>query len=272
MNINVNGNIFDLSTPKVMGIVNTTPDSFYAESRVKSVDSVLLSVGKMKKTGAQIVDIGGYSSRPGAKNITINEEISRVLPAIEAIHSVYPDLVISIDTFRSEVAELAIKSGASVINDISGFGIDPKIVSVASKYNTPYILMHMVGNPQNMTKNTNYQNLFSDMVSYFSHKCDLLKKEGVNDVIIDPGFGFSKTIEQNYEILNWLDKLKILNKPILSGLSRKSMIYKKLNCEASDPKCLDETVRLHMECIKKGASIIRVHDVDEHAKSLKGLV
>jgi len=269
MTVNIKGKLLDLSTPKIMGILNITPDSFYAESRISSTDEVLEKAKTMFNDGAQIVDIGGYSSRPGAKNISIEEEISRVLPAIKVISKEIPELIISIDTFRSEVAEIALQNGASIINDISGFNIDPKIIEIAAKYNAPYILMHMRGTPQNMMNNTEYENIFNDLMYYFTEKIAILQKTGVKDIILDLGFGFSKTLEQNYELLDKMEGFQVLNRPILTGLSRKSMIYKKLNCLPSDSACLDETIRLHQIAIDKKSKIIRVHDVKEHADSLK---
>lgn len=260
--IRVRDILIDLSTPKVMGIVNVTPDSFYIGSRM--TDSTLLShVEKMLNEGMTIVDIGGYSSRPGAINISIQEEIERVVPAIKAIKKTFPELIISLDTFRSEVAEQGILAGADIINDISGFSIDPRMVSVVAKYNVPYILMHMRGTPETMQSLTNYDSIFNEMIAYFSEKIKILQNAGVNDIIIDPGFGFSKTIDQNYFLLDHLDDFLILNKPILAGLSRKSMIYKRMNTTPEDEKTLDGTIALNKIALKKGASVLRVHDVKE---------
>jgi len=259
--IRVNDKLIDLSTPLVMGIVNVTPDSFYAGSRMESMISVLRKIEQMQNEGALIVDIGGYSSRPGAENISIEEEVSRISPVIQAAKKEFPEIIISLDTFRSEVARIGIEAGTDIINDISGFEIDPLIIDVVAKHKTPYILMHMKGNPKTMQSNTEYDNLFSEMMLYFSSKIDFLKKKGVHDIIIDPGFGFSKTIEQNYEILNNLEHFKLLNHPLLIGLSRKSMIYKKLGIKPEDS--LPETIRLNKIALKKGGNILRVHDVKE---------
>ncbi len=259
--IRVNDKLIDLSTPLVMGIVNVTPDSFYAGSRMESMISVLRKIEQMQNEGALIVDIGGYSSRPGAENISIEEEVSRISPVIQAAKKEFPEIIISLDTFRSEVARIGIEAGTDIINDISGFEIDPLIIDVVAKHKTPYILMHMKGNPKTMQSNTEYDNLFSEMMQYFSSKIDFLKKKGVHDIIIDPGFGFSKTIEQNYEILNNLEHFKLLNHPLLIGLSRKSMIYKKLGIKPEDS--LPETIRLNKIALKKGGNILRVHDVKE---------
>ena len=267
--IRVRDKLVDLSTPIVMGIVNVTPDSFYTESRSESIKDVLNTVEKMRFEGVNIVDIGGYSSRPNAQNIGTSEEIDRVSPIISAVRKEFSELTISLDTFRSEVARIGIENGADIINDISGFEIDPQIIDVVAHYKVPYVLMHMIGTPQNMTENTNYKNLFNDLVLYFSTKIDFLKKKGINDIILDPGFGFSKTIEQNYEILNFLEHLQLFNKPLLVGLSRKSMIYKKLGIRPEDS--LPETIRLNKIALDKGASILRVHDVHEAFELIKNI-
>ena len=267
--IRVRDKLVDLSTPMVMGIVNVTPDSFYAKSRSESIKGVLKIVEKMLHEGVNIVDIGGYSSRPNAQNIDISEEIDRVSPIIKAVRKEFGELNISLDTFRSEVARIGIENGADIINDISGFEIDPQIIDVVAHYKVPYVLMHMIGTPQNMTENTNYKNLFNDLILYFSTKIDFLKKKGINDIILDPGFGFSKTIEQNYEILNFLEHLQLFNKPLLVGLSRKSMIYKKLGIRPEDS--LPETIRLNKIALDKGASILRVHDVHEAFELIKNI-
>ena len=266
--IRVRDILFDLSTPKVMGIVNVTPDSFYSESRTAQ-GNLLSIVEKMLSEGMQIVDIGGYSSRPGSTEITVKEELNRVIPAISAIRKAFPDLLISLDTFRSEVAEKGILTGADIINDISGFSIDPQLIDVIAKYKVPYILMHMRGTPETMQSQTNYDSIFNDMILYFSEKIEVLKQAGVNDIIIDPGFGFSKTIDQNYYLLDHLDDFLLLGKPILAGLSRKSMIYKRLNTTPEDEATLDGTIALNKIALKKGASILRVHDVKEAIDLIK---
>jgi len=266
--IRVRDILFDLSTPVVMGIVNVTPDSFYAGSRTTE-GNLLSIVEKMLKEGMKIVDIGGYSSRPGAKVITIEEEISRVIPTIKAIKKAFPELIISLDTFCSEVAEKGILAGADIINDISGFSIDPKMVDIVAKYKIPYVLMHMRGTPETMQTLTDYESIFNEMIAYFSEKIDILQKAGVNDIIVDPGFGFSKTIDQNYHLLDHLDDLLILGKPLLAGLSRKSMIYKRMNTQPDDKKTLDGTIILNKIALQKGASILRVHDVREAVELIK---
>lgn len=260
--IRVGDKLIDLSTPVVMGIVNLTPDSFYAASR--TADNQLLSrVEKMIADGVTIVDIGGYSSRPGAENIDSAEEIARIVPALDELKSHFPELVISLDTFRGDVAQAGIDHGADIINDISGFSIDPTLVNIVAKHKIPYVLMHMKGTPQTMQQFTSYENIFTEMIAYFSEKIEQLHSAGVVDIIIDPGFGFSKTIEQNYFLLEHLEAFHILDKPILAGLSRKSMIYKRLNCQPEDQKTLDGTIVLNKIALQKGASILRVHDVKE---------
>ena len=259
--IRVGERLIDLSTPIVMGIINTTPDSFYSGSRVQFEDDVIQRVKEMLSAGATIIDIGGYSSRPDAIDISVEEEISRVVPVIQRIIQVVPDTIISIDTFRSAVAEQAILAGASIINDISGFEIDPKIAEIAGKYRVPYILMHMKGTPQTMKNETEYGNIFQEMMYYFSEKISKLKSLGLHDIILDPGFGFSKTIEDNYRLINNLNHFSALNLPILVGISRKSMIYKKLGISPVD--ALNGTTVMNTIAVKNGANILRVHDVNE---------
>lgn len=259
--ITVRGKLLDLGSPKIMGIVNTTPDSFYSGSTVNSEDVLRARVNDMLLSGADILDIGGYSSRPGADDVSVQEEIDRVCPAIESILNEHPEAVISIDTFRSEVAENALKLGAAIINDISGFEQDDRLPKVAAKYNSPYILMHMRGTPQTMQKLTDYENIFSEMVKYFSTKMEVLKKAGVKDIILDPGFGFAKTLEDNHKLLHHLDYFHFLAAPLLVGVSRKSMIYKKLG--TSPQEALNGTTVLNTVGLMKGAAILRVHDVKE---------
>ncbi len=265
--IRVGERLIDLSTPIVMGIINTTPDSFYSGSRVQFEDDVIQRVKEMLSAGATIIDIGGYSSRPDAIDISVEEEISRVVPVIQRIIQEVPDIIISVDTFRSAVAEQAILAGASIINDISGFEIDPKIAEIAGKYRVPYILMHMKGTPQTMKNETAYTNIFQEMMYYFSEKIAKLKSLGVHDIILDPGFGFSKTIEDNYRLINNLAHFSELNLPILVGISRKSMIYKKLGISPAD--ALNGTTVLNTIAVKNGANILRVHDVNEAVEVIR---
>lgn len=264
--IRIKDKLIDLSTPIVMGIVNCTPDSFYISSRA-SENEAITKIEQMISEGALMIDIGGYSSRPGAKQISISEEISRIESVFEKSTKLFPEVIFSIDTFRSEVAKVALDNGANLINDISGFEIDPNIANLAAEFKVPYILMHMKGTPQNMQQNISYKNLFGDITKYFSNKIDLLKNKGVHDIIIDPGFGFSKTIDQNYELLNHLDSFSFLNTPILVGLSRKSMIYNKLG--VSPEESLEGTIALNAIALSKGASILRVHDVKEAVQLIK---
>lgn len=263
--ISVQGKLLDLCIPKVMGIVNVTPDSFYAGSRVDSGQELLKRVNDMLLSGADILDIGGYSSRPGAQEISVQEEMDRVCPAIEAIVSENDTAVISIDTFRSEVADAALSAGAGLVNDISGFQQDEKLPHVAAKHNSPYILMHMRGTPQTMQSMTEYKNIYKEMATYFSERMSTLRKAGVKDVILDPGFGFAKTLEDNHLLLQNLEYFHFLGAPILVGVSRKSMIYKKLGIQPEDS--LYGTIALNAIGLSKGASILRVHDVRE-AKQL----
>ena len=267
--LRVKDKLMDLSTPKVMAILNVTPDSFYSGSRVDSEELIIERVKDLLSAGADIIDVGGYSSRPDADDISEQEEVDRITPAIEQILARFPDTIISIDTFRSRVAEEALNKGAAIINDISGFEVDPEIIHVASKYNAPYILMHMRGTPKTMQSLTDYSNLFKNIASYFSDKIAQLKSDGVCDIILDPGFGFSKTIDQNYELLHNLDTFQLLGHPILAGLSRKSMIYKKLGITPKES--LAGTIALNAIALEKGASILRVHDVQE-AKDLINLL
>lgn len=257
----------DLSTPIVMGIINVTPDSFYASSRINSEKEVLLKTEKMLNDGAKILDIGGYSSRPGAENITEEDEIRRIEPMISAISKEFPNATISIDTFRAKVAKVAIESGAKIINDISGFQINDEIIEIAKNYHVPYILMHMKGTPQNMMTNTDYTNLFGEVFSYFSKRIETLKNLGINDIILDPGFGFAKTSEQSHALLRNLESFNRFNLPILAGLSRKSMIYKKLNIKPEES--LHGTIALNAIALNKGANILRVHDVKEAFELIK---
>jgi len=267
MTINIKGKLLNFSVPKIMGILNVTPDSFFDGGKYNSHDKILKQVEKMIISGAEIIDVGGYSSRPGASDISISEELKRVIPIIKLIRHEFPNSLISIDTFRSRVANESIISGADIINDISGGNLDLEMFKTAANLKAPYILMHMKGNPRNMMKNSNYFDVTHEICKYFSEKIEKARLEGINDIIIDPGFGFSKTIEQNYELLNNLDFLKQFQKPLLVGLSRKSMIYKLLNSTAE--KALNGTSILHTVSLLKGADILRTHDVKEAVECVK---
>jgi dihydropteroate synthase len=259
--LRVKDNLIDLSIPKVMGIINCTPDSFYKESRKTTEIEILNQVEKFINEGVDIIDLGGYSSRPGAKEISTQEEINRISTTLNWISNHFDQIPISLDTFRSEVAKVGLENGVSIINDISAWNIDEKLIDVVQHYNCPYILMHMIGTPKTMQSMTSENSIFKTVTSFLSEKINILEKKGINDIIIDPGFGFGKTIEQNYELLNRLQDLKLLKKPILVGFSRKSMIYNKLNC--SPQETLNGTTILNTLAIQKGASILRVHDVKE---------
>ena len=267
MTINLNGNLMDLSTPKIMGILNVTPDSFYDGGMFDSNKKILDHVEKMLTDGADIIDLGGYSSRPGAKEVKLKDEIKRVVPTIELIKKEFNETTISVDTFRSEVALQAVNSGASIINDISGGDLDPNMFNCVAELNVPYIIMHMQGNPKNMQNNPLYENVIVEIIENLSKKVFEATEAGVIDVIIDPGFGFGKTIEHNYKILSELSFFKELDCPILVGLSRKSMIYSLL--EEKPENVLNGTTCLNTVSILNGANILRVHDVKEAKEVVK---
>jgi len=261
------GILHEFAEPVVMGIINVTPDSFYAGSRQNSLDEVLSIAKKMLEQGAGILDIGGYSSRPGAEEVSELEEINRTATKIKVIKNRFPEVLISIDTFRSNVAEQALLNGANIINDISGGQIDPSIFDIAAKYECPYIMMHMRGTPQNMMEQTHYNNLIETIKQFFSEQINKAEKAGVNDIIVDLGIGFSKTIDQNFELIQHLDSFKTLNKSILMGVSRKSLIYKSLGIEAAES--LNGTTVLNTLCLLGGAQILRVHDVKEAREAIQ---
>lgn len=267
MTINCKGKLIDLTSPKVMGILNITPDSFYEGSRRTSDAALLTSAEEMLKQGATFLDIGGYSSRPGAEDISIAEELKRVIPAIEAVLQNFPDAIISADTFRAEVASRSLEAGAAMINDIAAGNLDREMLPVIAKYQVPYIMMHMRGNPQTMKEQNNYEDLITDILYYFSEKISAARELGINDIIIDPGFGFSKNIEQNFELLSKLELFHIAETPVLVGLSRKSTIYKTLNCGPEE--ALNGTTVLNTVALLKGAQILRVHDVKEAMEAVK---
>ncbi len=267
MTINCTGKLVDLSTPKIMGILNVTPDSFYDGGVHNSEKKILDHVEKMLNDGAIFIDIGAYSSRPNAINIDEDEELNRVVPALELVNKKFPEAIISIDTFRSKVAETCLNSGASIINDISAGEMDKKMMKIVGKYNVPYVMMHMKGNPQNMIRKTNYDDMLKEIIKYFSKKINQAVSYKINDMIIDPGFGFAKDLKQNYDLLSNIDLLKILDKPIMVGISRKSMIYQSLKTSAKES--LNGTTVLNTVSLIKGASILRVHDVKEANECIK---
>lgn len=250
-----------------MGIVNITPDSFFEGSRFTTEGEILAQTEKLLSEGAAFIDVGGYSSRPGAEDISVDEELVRVVSAVNAISKRFPSAVISVDTFRSEVARQAVQEGASVINDISAGELDKEMFTTAAALNVPYIIMHMRGTPQTMKSLTEYKKLIPEVTDYFVEKINRLTALGVKDVIIDPGFGFAKTIDQNFELLANLSAFKILDKPILAGLSRKSMIWQTLGTSAED--ALNGTTALNMVSLLNGAGILRVHDVKQAVEVVK---
>jgi dihydropteroate synthase len=265
--INAGGKLIELSTPKVMGIINITPDSFYAGSRKTNVAEVLLQAEKMLNEGATFLDLGAYSSRPGAADVSEQEETDRLLPAVEAIAANYPDAVISVDTFRSCVAEAAVKGGAHIINDISGGGLDENMFATVARLQVPYILMHMKGNPQTMQQLASYEDVFAEVFDYFIQKIYHLKQLGVHDIILDPGFGFAKKPEHSYELMGRMDEFNRLQLPVLAGISRKKMIYGLLSITAEE--ALNGTTALNTIALMKGANILRVHDVKEAIEAVK---
>lgn len=265
--LNVAGQLITFDKPKVMGIINVTPDSFYETSRKLSIAEVVSTAGKMLDAGATILDIGGMSTRPGSAEISLKEETERVIPAIENILVQYPKAILSIDTYRSITAKLAIESGAKIINDISGGDADKRMLEVAAKNNTPYICMHMQGMPQNMQLHPSYENVVQDVFENLQQKIVRCHQAGITDVIIDLGFGFGKTIEHNFELLKNMQYFQHLDCPILAGLSRKSMLYKPLNLEAKDS--LNATTAANTIALQNGANILRVHDVKEAVECVK---
>ena len=259
--INCKGNLIDLSTPKVMGVMNLTPDSFYDGGKLTSKKEILLQANKMLKEGATFLDLGAYSSRPGAQFVSEKEEIHRLLPVIKILLDEFPEILLSIDTFRSNVANESIYAGASLINDISAGTLDDHMFKIIAQHQVPYVMMHMRGTPETMMQNTDYKDLTKEVIYYFSERITKARSFGINDLIVDPGFGFSKTLDQNYELFNDLELFRHLNVPLLIGISRKSMIQKKIKTTAADS--LNGTTALHAIAIQKGVSILRVHDVKE---------
>ncbi len=265
--IQSHGQIIDLTAPCVMGILNLTPDSFYANSRLNN-QSLLPQAEKMLQDGASFLDIGAYSSRPGAQHITEEEEWNRLEPALNAIRKAFPDALLSIDTFRSEIARRAIEHfQVNLINDISAGNMDAKMFETVSRYPVPYILMHMQGTPQSMQENPEYTYLLKEIFSYFAEKIAQAKQAGIKDIILDPGFGFGKTVDHNFELMHRLDEFKIFENPLLIGISRKSMIYKYL--DSSPEKALNGTTVLNTLALTQGAKILRVHDVAEAVETVK---
>ena len=259
--LNCRGRLVVIERPLVMGILNLTPDSFFDGGKYNEVDAAVKRAEQMLEEGADILDLGAYSSRPGAEHISEKEEMQRMIPALEEIVKRFPDALISIDTFRSGVAEKALEAGAHIINDISGGNLDEQLPLVAAKYSAPYICMHMKGTPQTMQQNLKQEPIMPEVLSFFAHRVPKLIEQGLKDVIIDPGFGFGKTLEQNYEMVEHLSDFAILGKPIMVGVSRKSMIKKKYG--ESPEQTLQGTMEVNRQLILNGADILRVHDVAE---------
>ena len=265
--LNAGGKLIDLSSPKVMGIINITPDSFFAGSRKQGIEGALQQAGKMLNEGAAFLDLGAYSSRPGAEDISVQEETDRLLPVVEAMVAGFPDAVLSIDTFRSQVAETAIKSGAHIINDISGGQLDEDMFATVARLQVPYILMHMKGTPQTMVQKADYTDIFAEVYDYFAEKYHQLRQLGVHDVIIDPGFGFAKKTEHSYALMQRLAEFDELQLPVLVGISRKRMIYGELGITPDES--LNGTTALNTIALTKGANILRVHDVKEAVEAVR---
>lgn len=267
MNISCKGKLIDLTTPKIMGILNITPDSFYDGGVFNNTDRALAQTEKMLLEGATFIDVGGASSKPGAVEISIDEELARVLPIIEEIQKRFPEAIISIDTYRSVVAQQAVATGAAIVNDISGGNLDAKMLgTVGALGGVPYIAIHMQGKPQNMQDNPSYDNVLVAIRSFFAAKIDEAHKAGIHDIIIDPGFGFGKTLDHNYSLLKNLSSMQMDGIPMLIGLSRKSMIHKLLEIEAAD--ALNGTTVLNTIALQQGAQILRVHDVKEAQQAI----
>lgn len=263
----IKGSLMNLTQPKVMGIINATPDSFYDGGKNSELSNALKNVEKMLADGADFVDIGGYSTKPGAKDVDLEQELKRVIPIIEQVAVQFPEAIISIDTFRSQVAKQAVEAGATIINDVSGGNLDSNMFATISQLKVPYILMHMRGTPATMQYLNTYTHLIKDIIKELSEKLARLRQLSVNDVIIDPGLGFAKSIAQNYEILKNLAYFDCLECPLLVGLSRKSMIYKTLRVKSSE--VLNGTTALNMAALMSGANILRVHDVKEAVETVK---
>jgi dihydropteroate synthase len=267
MTINCNGKLIDLTSPKVMGILNVTPNSFFDGGKHDNKKTILVQVEKMLLEGATFIDIGGYSSKPSAELVSEDEELQRIVPAIMDIVKEFPEVIISVDTFRSKVALESVEYGASIINDISAGNLDAKMLETVAKLKVPYVMMHMKGTPQTMQSLTQYENIVKEILFYFSQKIAQARSLGINDLILDPGFGFAKTIEQNFEVLSKLELFQITELPFLVGISRKSMIYKTL--EINTEIALNGTTSLNTISLLKGAKILRVHDVKEAVECVK---
>ncbi|MGB1243154.1 MAG: dihydropteroate synthase [Chitinophagales bacterium] len=265
--INCRGKLLDLDTPKIMGVLNVTPDSFYDGGKYTHDVLILKQAEKMLQDGASIIDIGGMSSRPGAAIIEVGTELQRVIPVIEAVVKEFPDTIVSIDTIRAKVVKEAVEAGAGIVNDISAGSLDVDLLKTVGSLNVPYILMHMQGKPKDMQLNPSYKHVVQDMIGFFVEKIEEVKQAGIKDVVIDPGFGFGKTLSQNYQILQQFDAFRLFDLPLLAGMSRKSMICKLL--DVSPSMALNGTTATNMVALQRGASILRVHDVKEAMETVK---
>ena len=266
--INVNGKLMDLSEPQVMGILNVTPDSFYAGSRGVTNGYILDRCQQILDEGASIIDIGAYSSRPNAQHISAEEEMSRLRTGLELIRKHYPEAIVSVDTFRADIARMCVEEyGVAIINDISAGNMDEQMFPTIARLGVPYIIMHMKGTPQNMQENPHYDHFLKEIFYYFSEKVQKLRDLGAKDIIIDPGFGFGKTIEHNYELMNHLEEFHLFELPLLVGISRKSMIYRLLGITPEE--ALNGTTALNTIALTKGAHILRVHDVKEAVETIR---
>lgn len=261
MHMNCKGKLIDLTKPKVMGILNSTPDSFFSGSRVGNLDAALKVAEQMLTDGVDFLDVGGMSTRPNSDEVSENEELNRVIPLFEVILKEFPDALISVDTYRSKVAKEAVNAGAALVNDISAGSMDGEMFSTMAELKVPYILMHMQGKPKTMQQNPTYENVVIEINQFFSEKIRELNELGVNDILLDPGFGFGKTVEHNYELMQNLNLLGFEKFPLLVGVSRKSMVTRLLNVSATE--ALNGTTALHMIALERGAKILRVHDVKE---------
>ena len=255
----IKGKLIDLSQPKIMGVLNITPDSFFKDSRIQNIDDLLLRAKNMIENGADILDLGAVSTRPGASNIDVTEELTRIDVPLKILRKEFPEIILSLDTFHAQTARMGLENGIDMINDVSGGQIDDQLFDTIAEFKAPYILTHGFGMADSKTIEDSKENILQELINYFSKKLNILLDKGINDVIIDPGFGFGKTIEDNFEIISNLESLKILEKPILVGISRKSMIYKKLLTTPEDS--LTGTIALNSILMHKGASVFRVHDV-----------
>lgn len=266
--INVNGSLLDLSQPRVMGILNVTPDSFYAGSRTQTEAEIVRRVKQIVSEGAAIIDIGAYSSRPNADNVSSREEMERLRMGLKILFEIQPDAVVSVDTFRADVARMCVEEyGVAIINDIAAGEMDANMFHTVAAMNVPYIMMHMQGTPQSMQQHPHYDNLLKEVFLYFARKVQQLRDLGVKDIILDPGFGFGKTMEHNYELLSHLEEFRIFELPLLVGVSRKSMIYRLL--DITPQEALNGTTVLDTICLLKGADILRVHDVKEAVETVR---